>query len=126
MHISGDVKPSAPKLPILRNTTLDDLKSTLGAERLSALTSRFLTEGATTLSKSESALRAGELSAAQALVHSLAGSAATFGALALQAHLAQMETDLKAKNGAAALAALPQLSDLLHQTENAMTRQMAS
>ncbi len=126
LHLSGEVKPSAPKLPILRNSTLEDLKSALGAERLNGLTSRFLTEGVTTLSKSESALKAGELSTAQALVHSLAGSAATFGAVALQAHLAQMETDLKAQNGAAALAALPQLSELLHLTENAMTRQMAT
>lgn len=126
LHLTGQVKTSTPKLPILRNSTLDDLKSALGAQRLTGLTSRFLTEGATTLTKSESALRTGELSAVQAMVHSLAGSAATFGALALQAHLAQMETDLKAQNGAAALAALPKLSELLHQTENAMTRQMAS
>ncbi len=126
-HLSGDViKPNPPKLPILRASTLEDLKAAIGAERLTGLTSRFLTEGATTLSKSESALREGDLPTAQAMVHSLAGSAATFGALALQAHLAQMETDLKAQNGAAAQAALPQLSELLHLTENAMTRQMAS
>ena len=121
-HLSGEVKPSAATLPILRSTTLEDLKSALGAERLNGLTNRFWAEGTTMLTKSESALRAGELAAAQAMVHSLAGSAAIFGAVALQAHLAKMETDLKASNGAEALAALPRLSELLRLTEEAMKK----
>ncbi len=117
---------AAPKLPILRASTLEDLKSALGQDRLSGLTSRFMAEGHATVTNCTTALAAGELAAAQAMLHSLAGAAATFGALALQAHLAQMETDLKAQNGAAAQAALPTLGDLWQQTQAEMTQHLAA
>ncbi len=125
---TGAAKPIAPHqpiLPILRESTLDDLISALGRPRLSGLIERFITEGDAAMTRSAETLQAQQLADAQAVLHSLAGAAATFGALALQAHLAQMETDLKAQNGALALAAHPDLVALWGQTKADISRQVA-
>ena len=99
-------------LPTLRTNTIDDLRVALGPARLSGLIQRFITEGDATMVQSGALLSAGNTAEAQAVLHALAGAAATFGALALQAHLAQMETDLKAGQAKAAVQAHPALLTL--------------
>jgi HPt (histidine-containing phosphotransfer) domain-containing protein len=102
------------------------MKSAFGIPRLTDLFDRFLTEGDTTIGQSAGLLKLGDTSAAQAMLHSLAGAAATFGAMALQAHLAQMETDLKTGQVQAALNRHADLARLWDQTKTEMMRQIAA
>lgn len=88
--------PNMPALPpILRQSILDGLMEALGSDKVGKLIQRYLEEGDSAVVQSEGLLADGQAQQAQAVLHSFAGASATFGAAALQAHLAQMETDLK-------------------------------
>ncbi|MFN3606965.1 MAG: response regulator, partial [Cypionkella sp.] len=121
---SMPAQPQTP--PILRASTLTEMKAAFGIPRVTDLFDRFLTEGDAVIGQSAGLLKLGDTSAAQAMLHSLAGAAATFGALALQAHLAQMETDLKTGQVQAALTRHTDLAQLWDQTKTEMMRQIAA
>lgn len=110
--VKSPLESPSPNLPLLRQSTLDDLKIALGADKLGKLIQRYLQEGDAAVAQSAGLLAAGNGPEAQAMLHSFAGASATFGALALQAHLAQMETDLKAGQVASAAQAHPELAAL--------------
>ncbi len=123
-RISGPTKamaaPPQEDLPILRAGALQELAQVLGPDRLPQMIDRFLQEGHRTLPASLKALAQGHDSQAKDMIHSLAGAAATFGALALQAQLAQMETELKRSNPAGARTMHPDLAKIWAQTAEAM------
>jgi PAS domain S-box-containing protein len=108
--------------PLVNLSTLSELKTAFGQARLSGLTERFISEGNDTVPKAVAMLDTGDYGAAQAALHSLAGAAATFGAQALQSHLAQMEQDLKSAQFDQAAAQRPALTQLWAQTKAELSR----
>jgi len=124
--IAASNAPSPAHLPLLRASSVEDLKTALGAARLSGLMQRFLEEGERTVPQSATLLAQGKASEAQAALHALAGVAATFGALALQARLSQMESDLKRGDLQAAIAAQGDLGDLWQASRAAISEQLAA
>jgi HPt (histidine-containing phosphotransfer) domain-containing protein len=110
----------ANAVPILRDGALQELAQVLGPDRLPPLIDRLLREGDAALPASRAALEQGDDAKAKAVLHSLAGAAATFGASALHGCLAQMETQIKLANPAAALAMHPDLVRIWAQTKAAL------
>ncbi len=120
-------KTARDAAPVLvRESTLGDLRSAFGLTRLSGLTDRFITEGDLAVKSSAGWLDGGQFDQATASLHSLAGAAATFGAQALQAHLAQMETHLKRGDHAKARGLYPELVTLWAKTKAEMSRHLAA
>ena len=101
--------PPQETAPALINAALDELIGVWGPARAADLGSRYLDEGEATLPRISALFDSGDFAAAQAAVHSFAGSCATFGAVAMQALLAGMEADLKLSRPESARAALPRL-----------------
>ena len=97
-----------PETPLF-NAALQDLHEVLGQKKVQDLATRYLDEGETALPRIIQTFESADHGAAQALVHSFAGSCATFGATGLQTILAGMESDLKRGRPESARAALPRL-----------------
>jgi PAS domain S-box-containing protein len=117
---------NAPAPDIIRAATLMDLKSAFGAARLSSLSDRYFAEGDSAVQSSAALLASGDYPAAQTVLHSFAGASATFGALAIQAMLAQMEADIKAGRGADAAEKHGDLAALWVQTRSEMAQLIAA
>jgi HPt (histidine-containing phosphotransfer) domain-containing protein len=110
----------------VRAATLSDLKAAFGTARLSSLSDRYLAEGDSAVQSSAALLASGDYPAAQAVLHSFAGASATFGALAIQSLLAQMEADLKAGRGTVVADKHSGLAALWVQTRSEMIHLIAA
>lgn len=108
----------------LFNAAQDDLIEVLGRKKVADLAKRFLEEGETAIPHIAHLFEMADHSAAQALVHSFAGSCATFGAIGMQTVLAGMETDLKQSRVESARAALPRLGSIWSKTKTEMTHRL--
>ena len=115
----------APEAPLF-NAALDELIDVLGAKKVSDLAKRYLEEGETNVPRISKLFEASDHIAAQALVHSFAGSCATFGATGLQTLLAGMESDLKQGRYESARAALPRLGLIWSKTKIGMTDRLSA
>ena len=111
------VTPEPHGTALLDRNVLDDLINDLGRDRALGLLTRFLAETAASIDL----LIAGVGTDGQMLreVHRLEGTAGLFGAQALHACLAQIETLCKSDDTAAAHAALTDLGVLWRTTEQA-------
>lgn len=109
-----------PETPLM-NAALEELIEVLGLKKVGDLAKRYLDEGEANVPRIAQFFEAADYSAAQGLVHSFAGSCATFGATALQTVLAGMESDLKQSRIESARAALPRLGLIWAKTKIAMT-----
>lgn len=109
-----------PETPLF-NAAFDDLLEVLGPKKVADLAKRYLQEGEDAVPRIANLFEMSDHSAAQALVHSFAGSCATFGATGLQTVLAGMETDLKQGRLESARAALPRLGLIWSKTKVEMT-----
>jgi PAS domain S-box-containing protein len=108
-----------PETPLF-NAAFDDLLEVLGPKKVTDLAKRYLQEGEAALPRIAHCFETSDHVAAQGLIHSFAGSCATFGALGLQTLLAGMETDLKQGRIESARAALPRLGLIWSKTKIAM------
>lgn len=99
------------------NGAMDELIEILGPKKVQDLSDRFLQEGEAHLRRISALFDAADYAAAQAVVHSFAGSSATFGATGMQGLLAGMESDLKLGRHESARAALPRLGFIWSATK---------
>lgn len=109
---------------LLFNAALDDLIEVLGPKKVTDLATRYLEEGETVLPRIIHCFEIADHSAAQSVIHSFAGSCATFGATALQTLLAGMESDLKQGRIESARAALPRLTFIWSKSKIDMTARL--
>lgn len=124
-NIKAPIMPQdAPDAPLF-NAALDDLLEVLGPKKVTELAKRYLEEGETKVPRIAQLFDAADHAAAQALVHSFAGSCATFGAKELQTLLAGMEIDLKQGRPESARAALPRLAFIWSRTKVEMTHRLS-